>query len=71
VAAGRFDGFWEQRLHPWDTSAAALIIEEAGGRTSRFDGTPFQSRHDNLVATNGRVHDDLLDVIRGFYRGRS
>jgi myo-inositol-1(or 4)-monophosphatase len=71
VAAGRFDGFWEQRLHPWDTSAAALIIEEAGGRTSRFDGTPFQSRHDNLGATNGRVHHDLLDVIRGFYRGRS
>jgi myo-inositol-1(or 4)-monophosphatase len=71
VAAGRFDGFWEQRLHPWDTSAATLVIEEAGGRVSRFDGTPFQSRHDNLVATNGHVHDEVLGVIAGFRAGRS
>jgi myo-inositol-1(or 4)-monophosphatase len=71
VAAGRFDGFWEQRLHPWDTSAATLVIEEAGGRTSRFDGSPFQSRHDNLVATNRHVHDQMLSVIADCRAGRS
>jgi len=71
VAAGRFDGFWEQRLHPWDTSAATLIVEEAGGRVSRFDGSPFQSRHDNLVATNARIHDDVLQVIAELRASRS
>jgi len=71
VAAGRFDGFWEQRLHPWDTSAGALIVEEAGGHVSRFDGAPFQSRHDNLVATNRQVHEEMLRVIGDFRAGRS
>jgi myo-inositol-1(or 4)-monophosphatase len=71
VAAGRFDGFWEQRLHPWDTCAAALIIEESGGRVSRFDGGPFQSRDDNLVATNGLLHEDLLAVIEAYQQRRS
>jgi len=71
VAAGRFDGFWERRLHPWDTSAATLVVEEAGGRVSRFDGSPFQSRHDNLVATNQQVHEEMLGVIAEFNAGRS
>jgi myo-inositol-1(or 4)-monophosphatase len=64
VAAGRFDGFWEVRLNPWDISAGALIIEEAGGRVSTLSGAPFDSRLGEIVATNNRIHDQMLDVIR-------
>ena len=58
VAAGRLDGFWEQELNPWDTAAAALIVEEAGGRVTTFDGRPFQSRERTIVGSNGLIHDD-------------
>lgn len=64
VAAGRLDGFWEQRLNPWDLSAASLVVEEAGGRVSRFDGSRFDTRCGQIVASNGRVHDPMLEVIR-------
>lgn len=64
VAAGRFDGFWEVRLNPWDISAGALIIEEAGGTVSRLDGGPFESRLGEIVASNGRIHPQMVDVIR-------
>lgn len=70
VAAGRFDGFWEQHLKPWDMAAGALVVEEAGGRISGMDGSPFDLAAGHVVASNGRVHDALLDVIREF-RGRS
>ncbi len=63
VAAGRLDGFWEQRLHPWDLSAASLLVEEAGGRVTRFDGTPFDTRCGQIVASNGPLHDEMLAVI--------
>jgi myo-inositol-1(or 4)-monophosphatase len=66
VAAGRLDGFWEQRLKPWDTCAGALIVAEAGGRVTRWSGGPFQSRHDDLLATNGQVHAQMFEVIAGF-----
>lgn len=66
VAAGRFDGFWEQRLHPWDTAAAALIVAEAGGRVTTFTGGPYQSRQPSLVATNGHIHDAMLRTIAEF-----
>ena len=65
VAAGRLDGFWEQRLHPWDTAAGALIVEEAGGRMSGMDGGPFRPTDGHVVASNGRVHDEMLAAIRG------
>lgn len=71
VAAGRFDGFWEQYLKPWDVAAGALIVEEAGGRMSGIDGSPFDPAAAHLVASNGRVHDQILDVIRGFRAARS
>ena len=64
VAAGRLDGFWEQRLHPWDTAAGALIVDEAGGRMSGMDGGPFRPADGHLVASNGRVHDEMLAAIR-------
>ena len=65
VAAGRLDGFWEQRLHPWDTAAGALIVEEAGGRMSALDGGPFRPADGHVVASNGRLHDEMLAAIRG------
>lgn len=64
VAAGRFEGFWEQHLKPWDLAAGALLVEEAGGRVTGVDGGPFDVRAGHVVATNGRVHDVMLEVIR-------
>lgn len=69
VAAGRMDGFWESDLKPWDIAAAALIVAEAGGRVTDVDGTPFSSRRGHVLATNGRVHDEMLEVIRTFRAG--
>src|SRR5688500_7975342 len=66
VAAGRFEGFWEQKLQPWDVAAGALIVEEAGGRVTTTDGRPFQSRAGSVLATNGRVHAEMLDTIATF-----
>ena len=63
VAAGRFDGFWEVHLSPWDISAGALIIEEAGGQVSRLDGRPFESRLGEIVASNGRIHASIVQTI--------
>jgi myo-inositol-1(or 4)-monophosphatase len=71
VAAGRFDGFWEQYLKPWDVAAGALIVEESGGRITGMDGSPFDVTAAHLVASNGRVHDDMLAVIREFRAGRA
>jgi myo-inositol-1(or 4)-monophosphatase len=66
VAAGRFEGFWEQHLHPWDVAAGALIAAEAGGRVTGMDGAPFDPAAAHLVASNGHVHDEMLAVIREF-----
>jgi myo-inositol-1(or 4)-monophosphatase len=68
VAAGRMDGFWESDLKPWDIAGGALIVAEAGGRVSGMDGAPFTSRGGHVLATNGRIHDAMLDVIRTFRR---
>jgi len=65
VAGGRFDGFWEQSLRPWDVAAGALIVEEAGGRVTGMDGTPFDPAAAHLVASNGQLHEAMLDVIKG------
>ena len=66
VAAGRMDGFWESDLKPWDIAGGALIVAEAGGRVTRMDGAPFTSRGGHVLATNGHLHDTMLEVIRGF-----
>jgi myo-inositol-1(or 4)-monophosphatase len=71
VAAGRFEGFWEQRLKPWDVSAGVLIVAEAGGRVTGMDGSAFDAAAAHLVASNGAVHDDMLAVIKQFRAGRS
>jgi myo-inositol-1(or 4)-monophosphatase len=66
VAAGRLDGFWERFLSPWDIAAGALIVEEAGGRVSDFDGGPFDARGREVVASNGLIHADMLATIAGY-----
>src|SRR5437762_6783799 len=66
VAAGRMDGFWEADLNPWDIAGGALIVAEAGGRVTNTSGAPFTSRGGQVLASNGRIHDAMLDVIRAF-----
>ena len=66
VAAGRFDGFWEQHLKPWDVSAGALLIEEAGGRITGIDGSPFNASTGHLIAANDQLHAQMLDVVTEF-----
>jgi myo-inositol-1(or 4)-monophosphatase len=69
VAAGRVDGFWEEKLHPWDMAAGVLMVEEAGGWVSRFDGEPLGLVEDEIVATNGRIHEAMLAVLQEDDRG--
>ena len=64
VAAGRLDGFWELSLHPWDVAAGALIVQEAGGTVSRFDGSLLQLRIPEIVASNEGIHDQMLHTIK-------
>lgn len=68
VAAGRMDGFWEQALQPWDVMGGALIVQEAGGRVTGLDGSPWDAHRGNVLASNGRVHDDMLAVIAATHR---
>ena len=69
VACGRFDGFWEFNLNPWDTAAGVLILEEAGGRVTRFDGQPFRIDSRETLASNGHVHDALLREFQTILSG--
>jgi myo-inositol-1(or 4)-monophosphatase len=64
VAAGRMDGFWEASLKPWDTRAAALILEEAGGKVSGMDGEKWIPDDGHILATNGLIHDEVLRILR-------
>ena len=64
VACGRFDGFWEEGLNPWDVAAGVLLITEAGGRISRYNGTPFDIYTPPIAASNGLIHEAMLDVLR-------
>lgn len=62
VAAGRFEGFWEFGLKPWDTAAGILLVEEAGGRVSEFDGSAYKLGGRSILATNGLVHEEMQRV---------
>lgn len=63
VAAGRFDGFYEHKLEAWDSAAGFLIVEEAGGKVTHLNGDAFSPYQPGLVATNGLIHKELLEVI--------
>lgn len=63
LAAGRIDGYFEERLKPWDVIAGSLLVEEAGGRVSRFDGSPIGQSADEVVGSNGSLHEAMLRVL--------
>jgi myo-inositol-1(or 4)-monophosphatase len=63
VAMGRFDGFWEMKLNPWDVAAGSLIVTEAGGRVSDFRGDQLSIYGQEILATNGRIHKDMVKVL--------
>jgi myo-inositol-1(or 4)-monophosphatase len=64
LAAGRFDGFWEFKLHAWDVAAASLLITEAGGRVTDLRGQPFNIYSEEILASNGLIHEEMLQTIR-------
>jgi myo-inositol-1(or 4)-monophosphatase len=63
VACGRFDGFYEHKLEAWDSAAGYLIVEEAGGKVTDLAGNKFSVYQHKVLATNGKIHDEMLDVI--------
>ncbi len=63
VAAGRFDGFYEHKLEAWDSAAGFLIVEEAGGKVTDFNGDKFSVYQHRILATNGKIHDEMLEWI--------
>jgi myo-inositol-1(or 4)-monophosphatase len=70
VACGRVEGFWELKLRPWDIAAGALIVAEAGGTLSDFAGDDFSINGNETLASNGLIHDEMLEVLRDIH-GRS
>ncbi len=63
LADGRLDGYWEQKLRPWDWAAGALLVQEAGGKVTDYAGNPWTPASTNIVASNGHLHDAMLEVI--------
>ncbi len=70
IACGRLDAFWEFNLNPWDTVAGVLLVEEAGGRVTRFDGAPWLADSRETLATNAIVHQDMIDLMQQIMHGR-
>jgi myo-inositol-1(or 4)-monophosphatase len=70
VACGRYDGFWEFNLNPWDTAAGVLLIREAGGQVTRFDGSAFRLDSREVLATNGAIHQELMTNFEEIFAGR-
>lgn len=64
VACGRFDGHWEMKLNPWDMAAGVLIVREAGGTVTTFDGGPFSIFGDEILASNGIIHQGMIDALK-------
>jgi len=65
VAMGRFDGFYEHQLQAWDSAAGFLMVEEAGGKVTDLTGKYYNPYQHGIIATNGKIHDELLNVING------
>jgi myo-inositol-1(or 4)-monophosphatase len=70
VACGRLDGFWEFNLNPWDTSAGVLLVEEAGGSVTHFDGSPFTLDSREVLATNGLIKGEMVHLFTEMFAGR-
>ena len=69
TACGRLDAYWEFNLNPWDTAAGALLVTEAGGSMTRYDGSPFQLNSEEILATNGLLRDEMLVFFRKMFAG--
>jgi myo-inositol-1(or 4)-monophosphatase len=69
VAAGRFDGFYEHKLNAWDSAAGFLLVEEAGGKVTDFEGKYYSPYQPHICATNGLIHEELLKVVNGVHEG--
>ncbi len=63
IAMGRFDGFWELKLYPWDVAAGALFVEEAGGKVSHLGGEPLSVYSKEIVASNGKIHSQMIEIL--------
>ncbi len=70
VACGRYDGFWEFNLNPWDTAAGALLVQEAGGTVTRFDGSAFRLDSREVLASNDLIHQELITNFEEIFAGR-
>jgi len=66
TAAGRFDGYWEMKLSPWDCAAGAVIVQEAGGTITDFSGGVFSIYSKEVLASNGLIHQQMIDILRGY-----
>ncbi|MGP1385409.1 MAG: inositol monophosphatase family protein [Thainema sp.] len=64
VACGRLDGYWERGLSPWDLAAGVVIVEEAGGQVTAYDGSPFDIQSGRILASNGHLHPAMQDVLQ-------
>jgi len=71
VACGRMDGFWEFNLNPWDTAAGILLVEEAGGRVTDLRGRQCQLASDEILASNGLIHEELIGFFADIFAGRN
>lgn len=71
VACGRIDGYWEFKLNPWDTSAGYLLVEEAGGKVTHFDGSKFTLDSRECFATNGKIHAEMQTLFEDMFAGRN
>ena len=63
VAAGRFDGFWELKLNPWDIAAGWLLVEEAGGIVTDMGGNDYYLKSSSILASNGRIHAEMMAIL--------
>jgi myo-inositol-1(or 4)-monophosphatase len=70
VACGRLEGYWEFKLNPWDTSAGFLLVEEAGGRVTHFDGSPFTLDSREVLATNGLIQAEMEELFAKMFAGK-
>lgn len=71
VACGRLDGFWEFNLNPWDTAGGVLLVQEAGGQVTDFTGSRFRMKSDEVLASNGFIHQELIGFFGDLFAGRN
>ncbi len=71
VACGRLEAFWEFNLNPWDTAAGILLVEEGGGQASDFAGAAFQLNSREVLASNGLIHAELVELFKDMFAGRN